>query len=165
MFVTLKLKHVHWEKIPDIIQAHHIVRNSGLPNFMYARIPVKNQLRVENWKKHLAQYWDKQLVDLIAFGFLLDYDRTKNLCATEQNHQSALDYLDHVQKYIDTEVNFNAMYGPFQEKPFNMHISPLLTREKQNSENRRVIMDLSWPKENSVNAGVQQDVYLGNILT
>ena len=36
-----------------------------------------------------------------------------------------------------------------------------MTRDKPNSENRRVIIDLSWPQGNSVNAGVSSDKYLG----
>ena len=36
-----------------------------------------------------------------------------------------------------------------------------MTREKQNSEKRRVIIDLSWPQGLSVNAGIDKDLYLG----
>ena len=36
-----------------------------------------------------------------------------------------------------------------------------MTRDKPGSENRRVIIDLSWPSENSVNAGIHKDSYLG----
>ena len=41
------------------------------------------------------------------------------------------------------------------------HVSPFLTREKPNSENRRVIVDLSWPLGQSVNAGIDEASYLG----
>ena len=36
-----------------------------------------------------------------------------------------------------------------------------MTREKQNSDNRRTIVDLSWPLGQSVNAGVKKNSYLG----
>ena len=52
------------------------------------------------------------------------------------------------------------MYGSFQEKPINMHISPMMTREKQGSDNRRTIVDLSWPHGCSVNDGVYKNRYL-----
>ena len=52
------------------------------------------------------------------------------------------------------------MYGPFQDKPIPMHISPLMTREKQGSDNRRTIVDLSWPHGYSVNDGVTKNRYL-----
>ena len=37
-----------------------------------------------------------------------------------------------------------------------------MTREKQNSDKRRIIIDLSWPAGHSVNAGVDKDSYLGS---
>ena len=32
---------VKWDVVPDIIQAHNLVRNSGVPNFLKCRIPVE----------------------------------------------------------------------------------------------------------------------------
>ena len=43
----------------------------------------------------------------------------------------------------------------------NMHISPMMTREKPNALHRRVIIDLSFPQGKSVNAGIPKDQYLG----
>ena len=37
-----------------------------------------------------------------------------------------------------------------------------MTREKPNSDTRRVILDLSWPKGNSVNSGIDKNSYLGS---
>ena len=37
-----------------------------------------------------------------------------------------------------------------------------MTREKPDSEVRRTIVDLSWPKNFSVNTGVVKDKYLGS---
>ena len=53
------------------------------------------------------------------------------------------------------------MPGPFDSKPINMHVSPLLVRNKQNSNSNRTIMDLSLPKGASVNDGVKKNVRLG----
>ena len=39
-----------------------------------------------------------------------------------------------------------------------------MTREQQDSDILRNIVDLSWPKGHSVNAGVSKDVYLGTIF-
>ena len=46
------------------------------------------------------------------------------------------------------------MLGPFDQKPIPLHISPFMTREKLDSDVRRIIVDLSWPGNFSVNAGV-----------
>ena len=55
---------MHWDMVPDVLQAHQIIRQ----NFLNARIPVATQLKPDNWAKHLTTYWDQQLVDLIRFG-------------------------------------------------------------------------------------------------
>ena len=53
--------------------------------------------------------------------------------------------------------------GPYDVNPIaNSHISPFMTREKPNAPNRRVRIDLSWPKNASVNAGVDKNCYLGS---
>ena len=155
-------KEVIWGSIPDIVEAHRKIRNSGLPNFMGLRIPVQSQLKISYWRKYLKQYWDHQLLDLIEYGFPLDFNRTVQLTSTEANHYSALQYPDHVSKYLHEEIQHKAIIGPFQQMPFPCHISPFLTRDKPNSTNRRVILDLSFPLGHSVNEGVPKNKYLGS---
>ena len=155
-------KEIVWGNVPDIVQAHQLVKNSAMPHFMQVRIPVKSQLNVEAWKKYLTSYWDKQLTDLIQYGFPLDFDRKRALQSTYTNHASALKYSDHVSAYIQTEMQYGAIYGPFAQPPFTCHVSPFLTRDKPNSGKRRVILDLSFPPGLSVNDGVPKDRYLGS---
>ena len=131
-------KEVIWGSIPDIVEAHRKIRNSGLPNFMGLRVPVQSQLKISAWRKYLKQYWDHQLLDFIEYGFPLDFNRTVQLTSTETNHHSALQYPDHVSKYLHEEIQHKAIIGPFQQMPFPCHISPFLTRGKPNSTNRRV---------------------------
>ena len=123
---------VVWGSIPDIVEAHRKIRNSGIPNFMGMRIPVQIQLKITAWRKYLHHYWDNQLLDLIEFGFPLDFDRNVQLTATEVNHHSTLQYHDHVSRYIQDEIEHKAIVGPFQQPPFPCHISPFLTRDKPN---------------------------------
>ena len=52
-------------------------------------------------------------------------------------------------------------WDPFLNPPIkNLYTSPFMTRDKSSSDNRRVIIDLSWPLGNSVNSGVASDRYL-----
>ena len=53
--------------------------------------------------------------------------------------------------------------GPFKDIPFEgkVGISPLSTREKKNSQDRRVILDLSFPVGKAVNDGIPKDNYMG----
>ena len=74
---------------------------------------------------------------------------------------SAVELPEHVDAYLQEELKFEAILGPFKQHPIDdTHFSPFMTREKSGSEKRRVIIDLSWPKEASVNDGIHKDSYL-----
>ena len=110
----------------------------------------------------MKDYWDKQLPLLIRFGFPLDYDRKGTLISHCDNHSSAKLYPKDIQAYLEEEIKYSAVLGPFDRPSIdNLHISPMMTREKPNSTHRRVIIDLSFPHGTSVNSGVTKDKYLG----
>ena len=64
------------------------------------------------------------MVNLLTYGFPLDFCRDKPLVSTEENHTSALLHATHVNEYIHKEVGFNAMISPFPEKPCPLQVSP-----------------------------------------
>ena len=156
---------VKWDIIPDIIQAHNLVRQSGVPNFLKCHIPVETKLNVNIWRSYLKDYWDQQLPDLLQFGFSLDFHRGSIITSSYANHTSADQFKTHVDAYINEELSHGAIYGPYHEPPFPVHISPLMTREKQNSAVRRTIVDLSWPQGASVNDFVHKCKYLDTYFT
>ena len=86
-----------------------------------------------------------QIVDLLEFGFPLDFDRGTVLCSTEENYASANQFASHVKTYIQEEVKRGAFLGPFDYKPIDMHISLFMTKDKCNCDTRQTIIDLSWP--------------------
>ena len=47
------------------IQMHEIVKKTGKPNFLQARLPVAPQLHVDKWKSLLKDYLDQQLLQLL----------------------------------------------------------------------------------------------------
>ena len=118
---------VVWTHIPSVIEAHTIIKHSAVPNFMGARIPVHSQFNIPAWKSYLIEYWNKQTIDL----FPLDFDRSRTLESTQDNHTSVLKCPDHVQHYIDTGIKYGAILGPFDQYPFPCHQSPFLTKKKQ----------------------------------
>ena len=121
-----------------------------------------SKLNYEKWAQYLTTYWDWQLPLLIKYGFPLDFDRTFDTNSQKINHKSATEYPEHVTAYLQEELNNEAILGPFKTPPIdNLHVSPLMTRDKGSSVNRRVIIDLSWPLGHSVNSGVGGDCYLG----
>ena len=95
----------------------------------------------------------------------MDFHKNSILEVTENNHDTALNFLTHVDAYISKQLSFGAMLGPLEKHPFSMHISPFRTRDKSGSHMRWVIMDLGWPKGSSVNDGVQNNTYLGKVST
>ena len=113
---------------------------------MNKQINIPSQLNPDVWDHQLRDYWDKQLPLLIRFGFSLDYDRNGILVSHHDNHSSAKLYPKDVEAYLEEEITYKAVLGPFDEPPIkNLHISPMMTREKQNSAHRRVIIDLVFP--------------------
>ena len=146
----------------DLLQLHKMLRQDGRYNYEGLQIPVPSKLNPKVWEKYLQQYWDWQLPLLIKFGFPLDFDRDSVITSHDINHKSATEYPDHVAVYLAEELQHQAILGPFKHPPIDkLHTSPFMTRDKPNSANRRVIIDLSWPLGESVNAGVPSDKYLG----
>ena len=78
------------------------------------------------------------------------------------NHKSAVDLPEDIEAYLQEEMDFKAIVGPFEKYPCdNGHISPFMIRDKPGSKHRRVIIDLSWPLGSSVNAGIDKASYMG----
>ena len=145
------------------LQMHRIVKETNRPNYMEARLPVKSQLKVDAWKRHLQGYWDEQLLELIEFGFPRDFNRNCPLNHETRNHKSATEFPNDIDAYIEEELKYDALLGPFESHPIaSGHCSPFMSRAKPNSDRRRVIIDLSWPLGASVNAGLDKTSYLGS---
>ena len=119
------------------ITAHKIVKQYNKPNYLGARLKVDSQLNLDEWKNELVGYWDTQLIDLVYFGFPLDFNQGSPLQWEGLNHKSATEYPGDIDAYLSEELQFKAIVGPFDQSPCpGGHISPFLTREKPNSENR-----------------------------
>ena len=127
---------VKWTEIPSILQAHDLVKNSGTHNYLKCRIPVNSHLNINRWQHHLKDYWDQQIVDLLHYGFPLDFDRRCLLVSTYDNHTSAINDIEHVRHYVEEELQYEAIIGPFDTVPCPLHTSPLMTRAKQDSDRK-----------------------------
>ena len=152
----------------DPVKLYDITRKENNFNFMSSQIQVKSQLDPDVWDKFLENYWDKQLLYLIRYGFPLDFDKNSKLGKSTENHKSALMFPNDIDQYLKEEIEFGAIVGPFGEPPLtNFHTSPFMTREKPGGDHRRVIMDLSFPHGLAVNSKINKDSYLGTnfILT
>ena len=146
----------------DMLDIYARVFKSGDYNFRTARIPLPSGLNTANWELFLRQYHDREIVEFLKYGWPSDFNHNNPLLSTLRNHSSGISSDSHIQHFIDTELSYNAILGPFDKPPIiPMHISPIMTRPKKNSEKRRIVVDLSWPRSMSVNDGIPINEYLG----
>lgn len=127
---------------------HLLASKSEYPNAFRARLPVITQLNISAWEFYLQSYHDAHIVDFLRFGWPVSY--------------TAVDFADHVEHYINTELGYHAIAGPFSTNPLYQPLvcSPLQTVPKWGSNQRRVVMDLSYPPRSSVNYGIAAASYL-----
>ena len=91
--------------ISDPIEQHVVVKVSGLPNFMGARIPLCSQSNISEWKQILGNCWDRQLIHLLQFGFPLNFNRSYPLQHEGKNHSSATDNPTDIEAHLAEKKN------------------------------------------------------------
>lgn len=114
------------------------------------------------WAHLLRHYDDKIVAEFLKYGWPINYSSNQLPLSTLHIHQSALTFADHVRHYIKTELSFGAIAGPFSVNPLNKTLicSLLQTVPKHGSSKCRVVMDLSFPPDRSVNSGIASNTYL-----
>ena len=150
----------NWDKV----ELHNKVMEGGYPNAWGARIPIYSKWNVPLLKTLLHGYHDQELTMWLTYGWLISRPPYwPDPMLTFSNHASTTDYPEEMERYINKERGRDAIAGPFPEIPFTSRIglSPLSTRAKCNSQEHRIIMDLSWPPGQSVNDGIAKNQYLG----
>ena len=150
-----------------MVQANKAVRISGKPNFSGCRIPVPSSLNLEYLEKELADYKDRAIIQLLRYGCPINYEGPGNLLRACHNHRGATDFPQHIERFLTRKVEAVSVMGPFKSSPSDnpTTVSPLNTVPKRDSADRRVIVDLSFPKckpLESVNGGISRDCYLGD---
>ena len=146
------------------IRLHQAVIEGGYPNIWGARRPVNTRWNLDTFQQLLVEYEDKEVVEWMHYGWPMG--RLPSLpdpAISNRNHLGATEYPQALTKYIQKEQSHNAVMGPFEKIPFQdkVGISPLSTRPKRDSDDRRIILDLSFPIGNLVNDGIMKDNYLG----
>jgi hypothetical protein len=149
-----------------VLKIYTVIKNTNVPNYLNARIPLKSGLNMCVWKHYLGNSpKHAQLLNYLEFGFPINYVASQPPQTDHVNHSSATKYADHVTAHLKNEIKHQAMLGPFDNTPFSswFHTSPMMTREKKGTDKRRIISDMSWPLGNSVNSSTPQDTYQGNL--
>ena len=140
--------------------AHSTASKHNVPNYLGAHVKVVSQLDVRQWRHLLAPYQFSRVCDYIEFGFPLSlkYEDFKYNTIVD-NHPSASQFPQAVNEYLQTEISYNAIVGPFDSPPFKkLHVTPMMTRPKPDGS-RRIIVDMSWPQGESVNSHIPDGVF------
>lgn len=105
------------ERAPLHAELYDSVLKHGVPNYIGARIRIPSGLNIVAWREALVGREDERIVEYLEFGWPINYSATFLPHATSKNHQSALDYPEHVQDFLDKECSLGAMLGPFARPP------------------------------------------------
>ena len=70
----------------------------------------------------MEAYWDRQLIELIQFGFPLDFNRSCTLTHEQGNHKSVADFPAYIEAYIAEELKYGALLVPVTNIQFHQVI-------------------------------------------
>ena len=146
------------------IHRHYQVCQGGYPNRWGAKVELEHRWSLDKLAEYLEGYEDTEIVEWLRYGW--PAGRLPTLPEpgwARKNHAGATEFPEALDKYISKEASRQAVMGPYNKIPFHtkVGISPLSTRPKKGSQERRVILDLSFPIGQAVNDGMVKDQYLG----
>ena len=124
------VKSYHVERI------HRGITISGFaPNMDGLHESLKFPCPIEVWKWALASYFDADEISQgLEFGWGVSITKQPRHKDVKWNLQGASLFQSDVQHYIDKELQFGALMGPFElfSLPFDVLCSPLNTVRKKN---------------------------------
>lgn len=150
--------------VNQLLETQSKVHESGLPNYIGCKIPIFSRFNLQFLKFMLHGYHDSEVVDFLEYGWPISHDKSDTQKTKPKNHKGALDFSSELEEYLKKEKVSGSILGPFKSNPLKCPItmSPLNTVPKKDCEERRVILDLSFPRNmGSVNDGIDKDYYLG----
>ena len=145
-----------------MVTANSKVKKSGQPNFKGCRIPVPSLFKFDYLERELADYQDPEILLLLRYGCPINFEGVpETLSHACQNHIGAIEFPEQVDAFLRRELAAGSVMGPFPASPFDTEtiVSPLNTVPKKDSAERRVIVDLSFPKhspDRSINGGIKK---------
>ena len=121
---------------------------------------VYSPLKLESFIAWLHGYDStrkQKLLDSMANGVRIPSTKVANDDEYElYNHFSALQHCDFVRDKIQSEIECHRVAGPFDVKPEGLILSPLSVVPK-GSNSHRLVHNLSWPYQSSVNSGIARE--------
>ena len=147
----------------DFLEAHRKIVKSGVRNFEGCRIPIPTPIRYDRLEEalgDLATPKETRVLSLLKFGMPLDCKAEYGVRRQQKNHYSAVSFEKEVDCYFYKGVQSQAILGPFDHAPIlDISFNPLMSVPKE-EEQRRIIVDFSFPPGISVNDGISKVSYL-----
>ena len=135
-------------------------------SFTNAFVPLTDPTHVcpfnlSRWDKMSANLIDSDLRDYVSEGlhkgFRLKY-KPGHLESAVRNNPSAYKHKGVVSEYLLKELARGSVAGPFLDPPFNdLHVSRFGVIPKSGEDEWRMILDLSFPNNGSVNMGISHE--------
>ena len=131
-------------------------------SLQFTDIQTISPINLTNFELQLTSHPDRRKVDYVLnglrFGFHLGFQ--PHLCKLKSaafNCPSANEHPSVVDEYLNKEVSLGRVFGPTHAPPLqNLHVSRFgLIPKKGNAW--RLILDLSFPVDHSVNDGIDKD--------
>lgn len=147
----------------NVVLVNSLIRDSGKRNAHGLRIPIKSSWNFVSLEKMLKNYQDKEIIDYLKYGWPIGHDGSATDTRIPKNQEGALKNQEALNSYVQKEKAYHAVAGGYKQPPFaHSKISPLDTRKKRDSNELRVILNLSHPYTGgSVNQGISKTQYLG----
>ena len=147
----------------NFIEAHVLVRESGMHNFEGCRLPVPTSIRYDRLELALgkeASPRDTRMLSLLKYGMPIDCKPSYGVSKVQRNHFSAVSFHSEVSEYFEKGVKSQELLGPFEQSPIDkLCYSPVMSVPKENSK-RCVVVDFSFPAGKSINDGISASTYL-----
>ena len=126
---------------------------------------ITTPLKADVWKLWLSYHPDsafsEYIIQGLTNGFRIGFDHVNHACRPAKcNHPSAMNCPQVISESIAKEVAAGRLIGPFPPATIPYaHISSLGAVPKKHSSNKwRLILDLSHPRNHSVNDGIRRDL-------
>ena len=142
--------------------SNHQAHNSPPTQIPQSAQLIHTPLIFNTWQQALLQYPNQQLTQFflqgISEGFRIGYSyhTSSTLKAARKNLVGARQHQQVVDEYLSKELSHNRIAGPYSKSNLSsIQISRFGVIPKQHQQNSwRLIIDLSYPKTNSMNDGI-----------
>ncbi len=130
----------------------------ALPDFLSV---ITTPLNIRAWSTYLGAHPDKAFSNYIIQGITHGFSHQTHKCISAvSNHPSAREHPSVISDALEAEVAKGRLVGPLDPTHFPfVQISSLGAVPKKHTQNKwRLILDLSHPKNTSVNDGIDRTI-------